>query len=720
MDFVDLDRHFAPIHKDQDAVVDWGAHFGRRYGGWLSWSDLLTYRRVVLLAEALSGKTEELKHRADQLKCQRLPAFFVRIEDLGTRGFRAAIDPDDIAQFETWKAASSGDAWFFLDSVDEARLNGTVLETALREFRRELDRTNLNRAYVIISCRVSDWKGKADRNALQSELPFEEIRNSEPSPLDRDEILLGPIFEKNARQTTTRPDEPKHQPSKLLVVQITPLSDEQRGKMAKSVGIDAQKFVDAIDRSGLHTMAERPGDLIDLIGYWKTHKQFGSLLDMTEEGVRRKLREEDPYRPAAGILSPDEARSGAERLAAALVLCKTFSLRASGQEPDSALSEGAIDPSAVLGDWDSDKVNALVRTGLFAPGTFGRVRFHQRTTQEYLAACWLRSLSSANCPDFELRRLLFAEPYGEQTVVASLAPVAAWLAHWIPFVRDTLIERDPTALIVHGDPRSLSIKVREDLLDSYAKLDAAGKLDAPHVDYRAAWMFSSQDLGDAINRCWNVNSRSHFRLQLLHFIEEGRIKSCLKLARAATLDHAEDQYVRLLGVRALAACEDTVGLRELAKQVRDEPSRFSARFAPEVAIRLFPTYIDTPALLQLITHSQQPDSRSSEGFASHLADLYRQAPNRKARILLVSSVTSMVATSQHSGDTGNLAPRSAKLTEGLAELAKADLDELGSAEIEAATVSLLMAVERATRSVGDTDVLGTLRKLVRSNKALNC
>lgn len=719
MNFVDLDRHFIPLANDKDAIVDWGTHWGRKYGGWLNWSDLLTRRRVALLAEALSGKTKELEYRTRLLKEQGRPAFFVRIEDLADRGFEAALDETAVELFKTWKAADSDDAWFFLDSVDEARLNGKRFSNALQTFRRELGRANLNRSFVIVSCRASDWKGKSDREALQNELPFEDVEEIRIPHGDPDEILLAPIFNTEKKQTSTSGDAPKTTPSELLVVQLAPLSSEQKLLMAAAAGLDGQAFLQAINMSGLDAMAERPGDLIELIGYWVEQKAFGSLLNMTEQGVRRKLREEDVYRSGAGALSPEQARQGAERIAAALVLGKTFSMKSPGQEPDPMLSQGAIDPSAVLSDWDQTAVNALLRTGLFAPSTYGRVKFHQRTTQEYLAACWLRSLVETNCPLAELHQLLFAEPYGVKTVVPTLIAVAAWLSQWVPSVRDELIKREPAALIVHGDPKSLSVKVREALLDSYARLDAAGQINAENIDYRAAWMFADPALAAVVRRSWDTNPRSNFRLHLLQFIEEGRIKGCVKLAKQAALDLSQDQYIRLLAARALVACEDGTGLKALASQVRAEPDRLSARLAPQFADLLYPRYLTTADLLQLIDRAQPAASFSTEGFASHLATLHKKAPSRDAQKQLVDGVAALVAAPPHTDEPDETLNRHAELRNGIGKLASAELAQCGAGEVNDGMLRLLMAIERAYRAYGDADLIKELAARVRRDKPLN-
>ncbi len=163
MDFVDLKRSFVLIRKDEEANLEIGRIWGRKIANWIDWPDLLEHRRVVLLAEALSGKTEEFRHQVATLSDNGKAAFFVRIEDLADDGFEAALDPSAVKAFKRWRNVHADEeGWFFLDSIDEARLNHKSLEKALRRFAREID-TGIERAYVYISCRVSDWKGHEDQ-----------------------------------------------------------------------------------------------------------------------------------------------------------------------------------------------------------------------------------------------------------------------------------------------------------------------------------------------------------------------------------------------------------------------------------------------------------------------------------------------------------------------------------------------------------------------------
>jgi hypothetical protein len=118
--YIELNRRFTPVPNSNEAaeenqiLADWG-HLKSK-----SWDDLEQEFRCVILAEAGAGKTEELKHRADCLKQQGKPAFFIRIEDVET-DFQNAFEIGDQADLMSW-LESTQEAWFFLDSVDESRL----------------------------------------------------------------------------------------------------------------------------------------------------------------------------------------------------------------------------------------------------------------------------------------------------------------------------------------------------------------------------------------------------------------------------------------------------------------------------------------------------------------------------------------------------------------------------------------------------------------------
>src|SRR5262249_46593995 len=127
------------------------------------------------------------------------PAFYATIEQLSNGPF--GLSRAERILFDAWKAGSE-QAWFFLDSVDEARLNRKKFDDELRYLVAEVG-TELGRARVLVSCRVSDWKGKSDRRTMLDVLPI-----PKPAPVaalaeGHDDALLDPIFERK------EPEQPK-------------------------------------------------------------------------------------------------------------------------------------------------------------------------------------------------------------------------------------------------------------------------------------------------------------------------------------------------------------------------------------------------------------------------------------------------------------------------------------------------------------------------------
>jgi hypothetical protein len=191
MAFVELNRSFFPLLKDHEPSLDFGRAWGRKLGGWLEWTDLRERRRVVLLAEASSGKSEEFRNQVKQLNAEGKTAFYLPIEELADQGFEAALDTGAATRFEKWTNGTD-EAWFFLDSIDEARLNRKSFDSALKRFARELG-VGVERARIFISCRVTDWKGLEDRETITQWLPAWEVATASPAKSGDESALLDPI-----------------------------------------------------------------------------------------------------------------------------------------------------------------------------------------------------------------------------------------------------------------------------------------------------------------------------------------------------------------------------------------------------------------------------------------------------------------------------------------------------------------------------------------------
>jgi len=514
MNYIELNRYFIPIKKDEELDDAYGWAWGRRLGGWLDWPQLLEKDRVILLAEAASGKTAEFRYIAQELVKQNKAAFFIAIEELADEGFEASLNPSETQEFDKWKQGYEV-AYLFLDSVDEARLNHKSFSKAIRRLTRSIH-NDLGRSHIFISCRVTDWKGADDLVEIESLLPIPK-QNENESIKDPDDALLEPIFSKKEQEVVEEESETSSR-TEPLVVRLAPLDEKQQLKLVEAVSVeDAKSLIAAISRNGLENKADRPGDLLELAEYWQKYKKFDSSAEMTKFSVDQKISELDQYRPDNTLLSKKKALEGAETVAAALTLGKTFTLKAPGQSPDLDLASGALDAKKILPEWTDAERNALVRRGLFSPATYGRIRFHHRSTQEYLTAQWFNRILESGCPRSVMHDLFFTEVYGVKTVASSLRPTVAWLA-LSPSnsdIRDEVLLRDPILLMKHGDPGSLSIDTRKKLLRLYAEKYKSGDVQNDSIDHNALWMFSDPGLGDVIQEVWSLYKDAFHRHPLI-------------------------------------------------------------------------------------------------------------------------------------------------------------------------------------------------------------
>lgn len=715
MGFVELHRWFAPISKDQELNPEYGPHWGARLSGWLDWSGLLQRCRVVVLAEAASGKSEEFRNRARQLSLEGKPSFYLRIEELADQGFEAALGPGEAHSYEAWRTGPA-EGWFFLDSIDEARLNRKSFESALKRLARESGPA-LERANIFISCRVTDWRDDDDRRAIREWLPAH--RKAEAAVDKGDEAkLLEPLFDE--RKTTELPKKPETPPYELLVVQIVPLDGKQSAALASAAGVaDSETFAAAIVKAGLEAFRQRPGDVLDLASYWNERKEFGSLAAMVDYGTERKLTEREPHRPDNDSLAPAKARHGAESLAAALTLGKSFTLHAPGGETDPSLMAGAIEPARILDEWSDAECNALLRRGIFAPSTFGRVRFHHRGTQEYLTARWLDRLLREGCPRAEIWNLIFADRYGVATLAPSLRPAAAWLALWHADFRDEIIRREPIVLMQHGDPRSLDIDSRRRVLAALAKLHADGEIADTSLDSRNFAMFADARLAPDIIKAWEVNNHDDFRFILLRLIRDGAIPSCEVLLRKAASSEGPRDYRRIVAIQAMKACGDRAGCRQAVCDALAIPGRLSASVAAGISQALYPEFLTTGDLLRLIAEAKLPRPHSTEGFAYVIAELYLSVATPQDRAKIVKGIGDLCLMPPLVDSYHRVSAKYGYLADHLRSIAAAEIKVLGEKTPGQALVRLLMAIERAHRSYSFEKDEPPLPELVQANPRLN-
>ncbi|MGC2961341.1 hypothetical protein ACPUET_15305 [Paraburkholderia graminis] len=111
-EFIQLHRTFHDLALSEEEGRESKLFRGMHRDKPTQWSDLLEEPRVVLLSEAGSGKTEELRHICRDLRQRAKRAFFLRIEHIA-QDFDTAFEEGTPEEFEEWmtSAEEAGFCW---------------------------------------------------------------------------------------------------------------------------------------------------------------------------------------------------------------------------------------------------------------------------------------------------------------------------------------------------------------------------------------------------------------------------------------------------------------------------------------------------------------------------------------------------------------------------------------------------------------------------------
>ena len=365
------------------------------------WHQLKLLRRVLILADPGAGKTFEAVNRARKMHEGGAKAFFIRIEAIKD-GFDQQFEVGTTAEFTAW-LGSTEEAWFFLDSVDEAQLETPrALETAIQLFGERI-REARERAHVVITSREDAWQAVADSKLVEQHLPF------------------GAPPEKDRGERDDRLEEKR--PPLLTVFKMAGLKTDEIKLFATHYDVsDVNAFVDAINRGGLMSLAERPFDLKALINKWQADFTLGSRLDVLRRMIELHLAPLSANAVTPRV-EPKRARTGVQALAAAVTLTSRNVIAL----PYSAANPARVVAAEILPDWSADELNALLRTWLFDDIVYESVRFRHREIRELLAAEWANDLLGRPAARPEVEALFLKTIYGEEVVVPRMRPTLCWL-----------------------------------------------------------------------------------------------------------------------------------------------------------------------------------------------------------------------------------------------------------------------------------------------------
>ena len=561
----------------------------------MPWDGVLAQRRVVLLAEAGSGKTEEMREQDRIRNAAGQFAVYATVEDVDRDGLEGALGAGDRARLATWRAADNA-GWFFIDSVDEARLGRVRFERALRRIADGILGTE-RRAHIVLSCRLTDWETTRDLERLKEALPIP--RDPElPPPPGPDELLVQVLHTRQATTSTPVAESP-------LVALMAPLDEERVRLFASAKGVpDLNSFIGQIEGRNLWRFARRPLDLDWLVDFWCEQGRLGSLAEMLESSLSARALETNNDRARADNLDAARALRALERVGGALV----FGRKQTIAIPDSELlrpeDDRPLDLAQVLPDWTpQDRVRLLTRS-VFDPATYGRARLHndnEGVVRAYLTARWLRRLHAANLWRGELFALLFAASYGIELVKPSMQETAAWLALWDEDVGREVARRMPVLLLTAGDPASLPATVREAALSDVLEQLVGGRYRLPPLDSDSLKRFAQPDLGQAIRRLWPLyRGDVGARRLMLRLVWLGALTECADLAEAAAFDPGAEEYTRATAGRAVIAAGDDALKRRYAAFVKDNCPALPYMVVMDAIDGLFPGVIGVGDLLEIL------------------------------------------------------------------------------------------------------------------------
>ena len=348
---VPLNRRFIPWTDKDSGDPEVMSHYLLASREALTWEDLLSKHRVVILAEAGSGKTTELREQVRLSNSADRYTFFTTVQNVGRRGLSGALGRAASLKLEQWRT-SDKPAWFFFDSVDEAKANDVRFDDALTEIAEGIE-GGAARAHLVLSGRHTDWEFKRDLERLKTSIAMPPADAPAPA-IDPNELIVSAL----RREKLPEPPPPAGAP---LVVVMGALDRTQMEAFARGKGLaDIDAFLGALDKGNLLDFARRPLDLDWLVEYWRTRGTFGSLAAMLELSLRQRLDEPDLQRARTDPIDADRAMSALERIGAALVFGRLQDIAVPDSDVDLIGRRRALDLAEILPDWSGEHRNRLI------------------------------------------------------------------------------------------------------------------------------------------------------------------------------------------------------------------------------------------------------------------------------------------------------------------------------------------------------------------------
>lgn len=594
-EFIELNRTFRELLHEERKNDEVGMREVFYSGESLAWPDLLKEYRLIILSEAGSGKTAEIRNIALKLKKQNKQSFFLRLEHI-PGNFEDAFEVGTYETFLEWRD-SEKDGWIFLDSVDEARLRDPRdFELAIKKLSREVQ-TAYKRVHIVITGRITAWRPKTDLALCNTNLPHVGTTSEHVQQSDNGgEIDDGFMFESEIQRSdqlisksVAHEDPNSDQISKSFfkIMALEDLISNQINKFVKAQGVTENlAFLDAVERADALSFTSRPQDLEELIELWIDEGRIGTRLEIMRNSIKRRLAERDQNHAEAHPITADRATQGARLLAAATILTQDPTIRI----PDGAYNSTGIAVQFIIDDWDDKEQATLLSRPIFDEAIYGTVRFHHRSVQEYLAAEWLADLLKRETSRRDIERLFFRNQYGLDVVVPALRPILPWLVILDEKIRKRVYTLAPEIFFEGGDPSQLPLDLRRRILCDFCREIAAGTKGLSLHDYQSVQRFANPDLTadvcDLIRKFSNHDDLTEFLLSMVWVGQlEGARSEVLKVA----LERTTTKHVRVTAFMAIKAIGSDEDLKHVRQNFLTETSKLRRELLDELVKGVIPS-----------------------------------------------------------------------------------------------------------------------------------
>lgn len=523
----------------------------------LGWNDLIKEHRVIILSEAGSGKTEEIRNAARRLRTDGRAAFFIRLEHVA-RDFEIAFEEGSYEEFQRWMA-SDNEGWLLLDSVDEARLREPGdFEAAIRKLGRLLTSAK-QRVHIVITGRTPAWRPKTDLALCVGHLPF-----TKPSVFESAEKCASEC----EREIRTEESINKNEEPSFKIVSLDDLTSRQVEIFASAKGVtNTRSFLDAVERADAWPFTSRPQDLDELVEFWNDHGRIGSRLELMRNSIDRRLSERDQDRADARPLSNERARLGAKVVAGASTMTHEPTIGV----PDGANNMKGLPIKSILFDWNDLECATLLARPIFDEAIYGTVRFHHRSVREYLTAEWFSDLLKQETSRRKIEELFFRTQYGLEVVVPAMRPILPWLALFDEKIRDRVCRVAPEVLFEGGDPSQLPLETRRQILHQVCDRLASEASSSSMADHAAVQRFANVDLtADIKELIRKFEANDDLLWFLLRMVWQGELVDALPEARRIALAPSSGHYARIAAFRAVSALGSAGDKAELRRNFQNE------------------------------------------------------------------------------------------------------------------------------------------------------